>query len=46
MRKNGVDKEYTLQKQVNFLQKVNWKHLDGVRIEFYIEVNDVRLVLR
>ena len=40
MRKNGVDKEYTLEATSKLPAEGKLKHLDGVRIEFYIEVND------
>lgn len=40
MRSNGVDKEYTLEATSKLPAEGKLKHLDGVRIEFYIEVND------
>jgi len=40
MKKNGVDKEYTLEATNKLPAEGKLKHLDGVRIEFYIEVND------
>lgn len=40
MRDNGIDKEYTLEPTYKLPQEGKLKNLEGVRIEFYIEVHD------